>query len=120
MSSPVPSAPGAAAFAESDLALLLELQAKGKLKPTFDALVQVLLLDERWQGVLAYDEFSGRYIKRRRPPFDSNGEEWEDADDLELRLWLAQQWSLRPRKDDLFDAVQAVAHRNRIHEVRSY
>lgn len=96
-------------------------EAEGKLFGSYSNLVLILRHDEVWRDVIAYDEFGGRVVKRHRPPFE-RGEvgEWQDSDDLHLRLWMSAQYGINPRKDDLFDAVQAVADVNRFHEVRSY
>lgn len=110
-----------AQFAKADLGGLRERVRSGKQRPDFDVIVQILLADPAVQGMLSYDEFSGRYVTARVPPFGGKiGTEWTDEDDLELRLWLAQEWGLRPKVQDLFQASLLAAHRHEYHEVRDY
>lgn len=85
-------------------------------------MVQILRNDEGWVGVIAYDEFAGRVVKRKPPPF-SPGEagEWMDIDDRRLALWLSTQYGLmRVKRDVIEDAVLMAADQNRFHEVREY
>jgi len=69
---------------------------KGVLLPVVENVVSILLNDERWAGVIAYDEFAGLVMKRKPPPFD-RGEvgEWTDFDDARLELWLATHHAMR-------------------------
>ncbi|MDQ7981364.1 VapE family protein [Paraburkholderia sp. SARCC-3016] len=100
---------------------LRRAEKSGAILPTIDNVFLILSNDRRWTGVLAFEQFALRIVKRRPPPFEG-GEvgEWTDADDSRLALWLGQGWGFSPRADIIAQAVFLVADRNRYHEVRDY
>ncbi|ALP62810.1 VapE domain-containing protein [Paraburkholderia caribensis] len=100
---------------------LRRAEKSGAILPTIDNVFLILSNDKRWSGVLAFEQFALRIVKRRAPPFEG-GEvgEWTDADDSRLALWLGQGWGFSPRADIIAQAVFLVADRNRYHEVRDY
>lgn len=101
--------------------VLARSERSGAVLPTLRNVVQILTMDEGWQGVLGFDEFSGRVMKRRACPFDVDDPgEWSDMDDARLRLWLAQKYGMEPKKEILMDAVHIVADANRYHDVREW
>jgi putative DNA primase/helicase len=119
--------PGAAAFAERDRwqgrdDTRLATNEKGALLPTVGNLVMILRNDQAWQGVLAYNEFSGVVVKRKAPPFvPTEPGEWTDLDDSRLSLWLDTHYGLRKmRERDMQDGVILTADQNRFHEVRDF
>ncbi|MFP3561218.1 virulence protein E, partial [Paraburkholderia sp. SIMBA_049] len=61
---------------------------KGTLLPTLGNVHLILANHKAWQGVIAQDDFAGRVVKRRVPPFQQ-GElgEWSDMDDIRCVLW---------------------------------
>lgn len=95
---------------------------KGALLPVLDNVVSILLHDERWQGVIAYDEFAGVVRKLKAPPMErAEAGEWMDIDDARLEHWLAEHYSLRRLPADaLQKAVLLAADANRYHDVRNY
>lgn len=115
----------AAAFAlvdKADWVQRLACNDKGVLLPVLDNVVSILANDERWAGVIAYDEMGGRVMKLRPPPFE-RGEvgEWMDIDDARLEHWLATTFKLRRLSSDtLAKAVLLAADAHRYHEVRDY
>lgn len=81
----------------------------------------VLTNDERWQGVLAFCEFSYRVMKLKSPPTVSGRDgEWDDADPALTRIWMAYNYNFTPSKDDIHDALIYTAKCNRYHPVRDY
>lgn len=97
---------------------------RGKKGEILGTLVNVFLILDRhddWQGVIAYDEFSGQVVKLKPPPFQG-GEtgEWSDMDDLRCTLWLQQKYGFGPKKEVVMDAVLLIADRNKYHVVRAY
>lgn len=95
---------------------------KGVLLPVVENVVSILLNDERWAGVIAYDEFAGLVMKRKPPPFD-RGEigEWTDFDDARLELWLATHFALRKLSNETIGkGVLLAADEHRYHAVRDY
>jgi putative DNA primase/helicase len=95
---------------------------KQQLLPVVENVVAILLNDERWSGVIAYDEFGGRVMKLKPPPFDrAEGGEWMDIDDARLELWLGQTYALRRvSAEAISKGVLLAADANRYHEVRRY
>src|SRR5258708_1197084 len=124
---PAAAAFGAAVFAERDAwqgreDMRLSRTEKGVLVPELANLVLILRHDEGWKGMIAFDEFAGRIVKRKRPPFEpSETGEWIDIDDKRLALWLSMNYGmLRVKRDTIEDAVLMTADQNRFHEVREY
>jgi putative DNA primase/helicase len=81
----------------------------------------ILTRDDRWAGVLGFDEFSNQVVKRKPPPFE-RGEAgpWGDIDDLRTVLWLSHHYSFNAEKKLVINAVVASAHEQRFHPVREY
>lgn len=81
----------------------------------------VLEHDPAWKDVLGWCLFSARIIKRRAPPY-ARGElgEWADADDADLRFWLAGRYGIEPKGQDLGDAVLGAARANPFHPILEY
>lgn len=100
----------------------LDLTEKGAVRQHAGNLERILTLDPRWRGVLAYDDFSYRLVKRLKPPMpDSRSGEWEDADTARLRTWMHRNYLMSPPpKTELQDALIIVAQAHRFHPVRAY
>jgi predicted P-loop ATPase len=99
----------------------LEQNDKLRIIASLRNIFLIVTCDERWVGVLAFDEFSHQVVKRKGPPFEG-GEAgpWGDVDDLDLVLWLSQHYHFNPDKKLVAQAVMAAAHRQRFHPVREY
>lgn len=94
---------------------------KGTLLPTLGNVHLILSNHKSWQGVIAQDDFAGRVVKRRVPPFQQ-GEagEWSDMDDIRCALWLSQKYGISVRQDIVMNAVLLVADQWHFHDVREY
>lgn len=94
---------------------------KGTLLPTLGNVHLILANHKSWQGVIAQDDFAGRVVKRRVPPFQQ-GElgEWSDMDDIRCVLWLSQSYGIAVRQDIVMSAVLLVADQHHYHDVREY
>lgn len=84
--------------------------------------VEVLLHHEAWQGVIGFDEFSQRVVKRKRAPFETAGtalpsDEWTDVDDTRAAVWVAQHERFVPNSAAVAEAVNVVARANAFHPV---
>ncbi|SDV47928.1 VapE domain-containing protein [Chitinasiproducens palmae] len=89
--------------------------------PTLDNVFLILENDEAWAGIIAFEEFASRVMKRKAPPFIGGEEgEWTDMDDARCALWLAQRYGFNARSDVIISAVQLAADRHRYHVVREY
>ena len=89
----------------------------------FNALL-ALRGSELWPGVLAYNEFSGRIMARRPPPWEVHHQawverEWTDHDDLLTAEWL-QGAGVPVGVEIAAQAVQTIAGERRCHPVRDY
>lgn len=91
-------------------------------KPQLVDVYRILAHSEPWQGVIAYDEFSGRIVKRKPPPFAPTEEpgEWADVDDTRTLMWISEVHGFQPHEKDLIRAIDACARENSFHEVREY
>lgn len=101
---------------------LLARDSKGGVLPTLDNVVLILDRDDRWDGVIAYNEFSGQVMKLKIAPIEQ-GEtgEWTDMDDARLELWLAVNYGLRRMPESTLQrGVALAADKNRYHEVRDF
>ena len=93
-----------------------------ELLPVLDNVVSILRNDERWSGVIGYDEMGGRVMKLKAPPFE-RGEvgEWVDMDDARLEHWFGITYGMRRLSGDaLMKGVLLAADDHRYHEVRDY
>lgn len=84
-----------------------------KLVPCISNVCDILDNDERWDGVLAYDEFAQRVVKLKPPPFwNGVGEkgEWTNQDDINTAIWITKIYRFNPSP---ILAQEAVEHSSR-------
>ncbi|MEY8173309.1 VapE domain-containing protein [Burkholderia multivorans] len=94
---------------------------KGTLLPTLGNVYLILSNHKAWRGVIAQDDFGGRVMKRKAPPFQQGTTgEWTDMDDQRCALWLSQRYGLSVRTDIVMNSVLLVADDTHFHEVREY
>tara|TARA_R110001592_G_scaffold65634_2_gene201215 strand:+ start:5342 stop:7576 length:2235 start_codon:yes stop_codon:yes gene_type:complete len=98
----------------------LQRSDSGALHPHMHNISLILGNDERWQGVIAFNEFSSKILKRRTPPYGGQAGEWSDLDDVRVTSWLAEQYNLRVKSSSVVEAVLLVAANNAWHPVREY
>lgn len=110
-------------FAEAypdDLDARLRRNKEGAVQPTLLNVVAILEGHADWVGVIAYDQFAGRVVKRRAAPYGGGRGEWTDIDDIRTTIWLSTHYSIEPKLQVLMSAVQAVAEAHAYHELREY
>lgn len=114
------STPNSAA-AEDDIGprwLRFLLRTKqGDIAPCLANVYDILDNDERWKGVLVYDEFSQRVMKPKAPPYwDKTGKvgEWDAQDDARTAMWLTRTYRFNPPPALVAEAVETLA---RLHTV---
>ena len=79
------------------------------------------LSDAPWRGVIAFDEFAYRIVKRKTPPTRVvRIGEWSDLDDIQTLLWVSETFGFEPKKPVVMDAVLQTAHQNAFHPVREW
>ena len=94
---------------------------KGNIQPSLFNTLHVLEGDPQWVGVLGFNQFSYRIVKRRMPPvLPATEGEWADIDDVRLQVYLTKTYSFEPKKTTVMDAVMQVAHAAPFHPVREY
>lgn len=94
---------------------------KGVITPTLYNTLHVLENDPEWHGVLAFDQFSYRITKRKKPPITTAGTgEWVDIDDIGLQVYLTKTYGFEAKKPTVMDAVMNVAHAHSFHPVREW
>ena len=100
----------------------LKVTAKGGLEQSIGNAVIVLTNDPELKNRIAYDEMRANIIVTADLPWRKIGNkkwsEWTDTDDAALRLYM-EQIGIQG-KDRIFDAVNNVAMRNKIHPVRDF
>jgi predicted P-loop ATPase len=86
----------------------------------------VLIHDDRWQGVIAWDDFRQSIVFRKEPPWDPDvapakaHDEWTDSDITRLQGWLSQHHGLHLGAQVTGGALLVAAERTSSHEVRDY
>lgn len=81
----------------------------------------ILENDPAWKGVLGWCRFSARIWKKSFPPYaNASRGEWNDADDADLRFWLAERYGIEPKGQDLADPVSGAARGAPFHPVLDY
>lgn len=99
---------------------------KGDLADCLANVFQILLYRPEWDGVIAWDEFSLRTIKRRPPPYaceDAPLGDWTDTDDARTAMWLSREYGDRgflPSSARVAEAVQVLARAHAFHPVREW
>jgi len=81
----------------------------------------ILRNDRNWTGVVAWDEFSNRCVKRAPPPYPHGRVgEWSNDDDSRTAAWLAQRYGLVVSALQVLEAVEMIARESPVHPVREY
>ncbi len=94
---------------------------KGELKSCLANVYDVLLNDEAWRGVVAFDEFAQRTVKRAPPPFEGGAAgEWDSTDDSRTAMWLARKYRFTPSSLTVAEAVEVLGRAHAFHPVRDW
>jgi putative DNA primase/helicase len=101
------------------------LWARGALRECVPNVVQVLAHHPAWLGVIAFDEFSQKVVKRMAAPCDpadtaGRFTEWTDVDDTRTSIWMARNEGFVPSSSVVAEAVEVVARMNSFHPVLEY
>lgn len=81
----------------------------------------ILRHDERWAGVVAFDEFENRIMKVAPPPFDFAAVgEWSSDDDSRTVDWIAQRYGINTSSAVVAEAVEMVARERPRHVLRDW
>lgn len=92
----------------------------GAILPARDNIYTILKHDEQWQGVIAYNDFTGRIEAIKPNPLNIKGT-WSDHHDFQLGNWLANHYGLIINNSaNLSHAVTMSAMDNSYHPIRNY
>lgn len=86
----------------------------------------ILLHDDRWKGVVAWDDFRQSIVFRKEPPWDqdvapaTSHTEWTDSDVIRLQGWLSHHHGLHLGREVTAGALLVAAEKTSSHEVRDY
>lgn len=99
--------------------------ARGALRECVPNVVALMLNHPDWKGVVAFDEFSQRVVKRQPAPYDDPArfrkcEEWTDVDDSRVQIWMSKHEGFSPFSGIVAEAVEVVARNNCFHPVLEY
>lgn len=96
------------------------VRTRGEPRECVPNVMLVLTHHPAWQGVLGFDEFAQRVVKRRPAPFEggaSASDEWSDVDDTRAAAWIAQHEGWVPGSGMVAEAANVVARANAFHPV---
>lgn len=94
---------------------------KGDIAPVVANVYDVLVHDDRWDGIIAFDEHAQRVCKLRPPPYINGKEgEWEAADDTQTAIWMTRRYDFAPASSTVAEAVEALARVNSFHPIRDW
>ena len=99
--------------------------ARGAVRENVPNVVTILSKHHEWAGVIAFDEFSQKVVKRVAAPFDDAARfvaniEWTDVDDTRVQIWMSRHEGFAPSSRIVAEAVEVVARMNAFHPVLEY
>jgi putative DNA primase/helicase len=99
----------------------LKLDDKGGVRPLLSNLILFLRHHQKWQEVLAFNEFGNQVVIVKRPPWGDEAPEapWTDHHESLTRVWLERE-DIKAAQGDVGRAVQAAARANCFHPLRDY
>ena len=110
-----------AAFQQMQWQAMLKKTEKGTILPSLFNTLLVFDNDPAWRGVIAFDEFAYRIVKRNSPPTRVvKIGEWSDLDDVQALIYVAEEHGFEPKKTTVMDTVLSAAHQNSFHPVREW
>lgn len=100
---------------------MLRYDDNGRVKPTLDNMLKILVHDQALSGRIAYDRFGSRYVAKGALPWNMQPGTrlWTDADDAGLRWYLENKYDVTGR-DKVQDAMIMNAEQNGFNEVLDY
>lgn len=98
------------------------LVKRGDVQACLANVVAILSGDQRWQGVVAEDQFAVRVVKRRPVPGTDEADlgEWTDIDTSRTIIWLTEHYRVAPSQEIVDRAIDVVARANGYHPVREW
>lgn len=97
----------------------LTLSASGGYEKTLNNIMLIVQNAPELNGCARKDNFTNRILTASNLPW-SSGVYWSDTDTTELRKYFDTRYKMRPSKQDIKDAVMAVAAKQGYHPVQEY
>ncbi len=92
---------------------------KGELSACLANVHDILLNSPEWAGVVGFDEFAARTMKRAPAPyFGGEVGEWTAADDSRTAMWLTRKFRFAPPTALVAEAIETMALAYSYHPVR--
>lgn len=108
-------------FARYRLGQALKYTDKGKPRSDLFNIAAILEQDDRWAGVLGWNDMAKQVVKLAAPPYTGAATgPWSDVDEIRSAIWLTDAYDLAPAVPDVRRAVLSAAQRNVFHPVRDY
>lgn len=98
----------------------LTVSANGGYEKTLNNIMLIMQNVPELHGCAMQDDFSNRISAAEGLPWREGGGYWSDSDTTELRKHFETRYRFRPGKQDVKDAVIALAASQRYHPVRDY
>ncbi len=94
---------------------------RGQLVDCRENVFWVLKMHPEWSGIIAFDEFANRVVKRKPAPWGGEPGEWTEADDARVGVWFVSKmgYSIKAM-GNIMAAVMLAADEARFHPVREY
>lgn len=100
---------------------LLHRTQKGEIAPVVANVYDVLVNDEKWQGIIAFDEHAQRVCKLRPPPYVNGKDgEWEASDDTQTAIWMTRRYHFAPASSTVAEAVETLSRVHSFHPIRDW
>lgn len=94
---------------------------KGKVVDCAPNIYRILMAEDAWGGVIAFDEFANRIVKRKPAPWGGAAGEWTETDDSRVQVWFAEQLRFVTRSmESIRAAVMLAADDARFHPVKAF
>jgi len=118
----VPQTPASAkALDWRTLRELMIPNSSGGVKACRENVFLALKHDPALQGIVARDTFAELQMKKRSPPWQSDGGEWNEGDDFHLGMYLAQRYGLvMASVGEIEKAVAQIAREHSFNPVADY
>lgn len=98
----------------------LRRERNGGIKSDLTNIASILMNDSNLKGLLAFDEFSQKVVKKAKTLWQSFNTDWTDNDVSMLRNYLDNKYEIRISKDNLHDSTLAVSKNNSFHPVKDF
>lgn len=97
------------------------IRKNGELVACLANVYDILANSPQWDGVIAFNQFDGRVVKLKPPPYQGGTTgEWEDTDDACTAMELSRIYKFTPSSALVMEAVGVIAIRNGFHPPRRW